>query len=90
MNKILDIKQPEVSEFKRITPKNAKRHFYARIIAGKPGVDHLIVMAGNKTLPERLMINSSELVSNDKDIAAQLGLATNQVSLYYQEFGDLK
>ena len=90
VNQILDRKQPKVTEFKRITPTNAKRHFYARIIAGKPGVDHLVVIASNKTLPERLTMNSSELTINEVDIAAQLGLATNQVSLYYQEFGDLK
>ena len=87
---VLKTNKSNLTEFIRLTPDRAKRHFYARIIQGKPGVDQLFWLESKQTLPKQISIKTNKLTIETSDLAAKLGVSSENVHLYYQELGDLR
>lgn len=94
INRRLEAKTPSLVQFIRVTPKNAKRHFYAQLIEGQPGVDRIFAIdnRGNDegTLKERFNIEIRPLSVSNGTLAKYLKVRNDLVKVYYQEFGDLQ
>jgi len=77
-------------EYIRLAPDNVKRQFYARLIKGRPGVDHLFWVHSSRPLVKRFTMTHDEQRSGNTKIALKLGVKNSDLSTYYEERGDLE
>ncbi len=81
---------PKTAEYIRLTPNGVTRQFYARIIEGKPGVDHLFWINSASSLMQKFSIEGMSTSLSNEEIAHQLNVNPIKVHAYYLEHGDLK
>lgn len=81
---------PQNIQYVRLTPDNVSRQFYARVIEGKPGVDHLFWVNTASQLAKEFSVNAASDLLSDQTIATLLEVNPNSVHNYYIEQGDLK
>lgn len=81
---------PQNIQYVRLTPDNVSRQFYARVIEGKLGVDHLFWENTASQLAKEFSVNAASDLLSDQTIATLLEVNPNSVHNYYIEQGDLK
>ncbi|WP_052141258.1 hypothetical protein [Pseudoalteromonas piratica] len=86
----LNTLMPQNIQYVRLTPDNVSRQFYARVIEGKPGVDHLFWVNTASKLAKEFSVNAASDLLNDQTIATLLKVNPNSVHNYYIEHSDLK
>ena len=81
---------PEQTIFNRLTPTDAKRQFFVRLIQGKPGIDQIFWMRSPTKLPNQFSLNTASHTLDLQSIASELGIKPKTINLYYEEQGDLR